>query len=122
MNEETLLEQMTRVRPEVLNEETLKLFNKIMEVIDERDELQQKLSAVNKMNEDNYNKYCEVLEENKRLKEEYMLLTNASEEYEDELQERINRAIEYIGNKNIGIPRKTREKAIKILGGDVDDE
>ena len=39
MNEETLLEQMTRVRPEVLNEEGLKLFNKIMEVIDERDKL-----------------------------------------------------------------------------------
>ena len=75
MKEETLLEQMTRVRPEVLNEETLKLFNKIMEVIDERDGLQQ----------------------------------------------RITRAIEYIGNKNIGVPRKTREKAIKILRG-LDDE
>ena len=41
---------------------------------------------------------------------------------DNELQRRIKRAIEYIGNKNIGIPRKTREKAIKILGGDVDDE
>jgi hypothetical protein len=41
---------------------------------------------------------------------------------DNEAQRRINRAIEYIGNKNIGIPRKTRDKAIKILGGDVDDE
>ena len=44
MKEETLLEQMTRVRPEVLNEEGLKLFNKIMEVIDERDELQERIN------------------------------------------------------------------------------
>lgn len=39
-----------------------------------------------------------------------------------DLQMKIDRAIEYIGNKNIGVPRKTREKAIKILGGDVDNE
>ena len=38
-----------------------------------------------------------------------------------ENEKRINRAIEYIGNKNIGIPKKTREKAIKILRG-LDDE
>ena len=37
------------------------------------------------------------------------------------LQQRITRAIEYIGNKDLGIPRKTREKAIKILRG-LDDE
>lgn len=40
---------------------------------------------------------------------------------DNKAQRRINRAIEYIGNKNIGIPRKTREKAIKILRG-LDDE
>lgn len=34
-----------------------------------------------------------------------------------DLQQRISKAIEYIGNKNIGVPRKTREKAIAILGG-----
>lgn len=68
------------------------------------------------------NRDNELKKENKRLKEEYVLLQNASNEYEDGLQARITRAIEYIGNKNIGIPRKTREKAIKILGGDVDDE
>lgn len=39
----------------------------------------------------------------------------------DDLQQRITRAIEYIGNKNIGVPKKTREKAIKILRG-LDDE
>ena len=40
---------------------------------------------------------------------------------DNKAQRRINRAIEYIGNKNIGIPKKTREKAIKILKCD-DDE
>lgn len=39
----------------------------------------------------------------------------------NDLRQRISKAIEYIGNKNIGVPRKTREKAIKILRG-VDDE
>lgn len=38
-------------------------------------------------------------------------------ELNKELQTRINKAIEYIGNKNIGVPRKTREKVIKILKG-----
>ena len=42
-------------------------------------------------------------------------------DYIENLQQRITRAIEYIGNKNIGISRKTREKAIKILRG-LDDE
>lgn len=34
-----LLEAMTKVRPEMLNEEALKLFNTIMKIIDERDTL-----------------------------------------------------------------------------------
>lgn len=67
--EETLLEQMTRVRPEVLDENALKLFIKIMEVIDERDDLKQRLAVVNEMNVANYNKYCEALKENERLKQ-----------------------------------------------------
>ena len=36
---ESFIEQMTKVRPEMLNEEALKLFNTIMEVLDERDNL-----------------------------------------------------------------------------------
>ena len=96
IEEETLLEQMTKVRPEVLNENALKLFNKIMKVIDERDELQQKLTVVNKMNEDNYNDYCKLLKENAVI------------------HERINKAIDYL-------KRKQNEPEI-LLGGDVDDE
>lgn len=34
------------------------------------------------------------------------------------LNGRINKAIEYIGNGNLGIPKKTREKFIKILKGE----
>ena len=36
---EKLIEDMTKVRPEMLNEESLKLFNTIMKIIDERDKL-----------------------------------------------------------------------------------
>ena len=35
-----------------------------------------------------------------------------------ELKNRINKTIEYIGNGNLGISRKTREKFIKILKGE----
>ena len=76
MNEETLLEQMTRVRPEMLNENALKLFNKIMEVIDERDKLQQEIELLNqciKTDKDKIDYWvdkCEELQqENQRLKE-----------------------------------------------------
>ena len=53
---ENLIEQMTLVRPEKLNEEALKLFNTIMAVLDERDklikenkELNAKLDEINKI-------------------------------------------------------------------------
>ena len=36
---EKLIEDMTKVRPEMLNEEALKLFNTIMKIINERDTL-----------------------------------------------------------------------------------
>lgn len=38
-NIENLIEELTKVRPEVLNEEALKLFNTIMAILDERDKL-----------------------------------------------------------------------------------
>lgn len=40
-NIENLIEQLTKVRPEMLNEEALKLFNTIMAVLDERDRLKE---------------------------------------------------------------------------------
>lgn len=36
---ENLIEELTKVRPEMLNDEALKLFNTIMAVLDERDML-----------------------------------------------------------------------------------
>ena len=39
-------------------------------------------------------------QENERLKEEYVLLQNASEEYEDKLQKRIDKANEYLEHFN----------------------
>ena len=43
-----------------------------------------------------YEKIQELQEEIKRLKEEYMILQNASDEVEEELQDRIDKAIEFI--------------------------
>lgn len=36
---ENVIEELTKVRPEMLNEEALKLFNTIMAILDERDRL-----------------------------------------------------------------------------------
>lgn len=36
---ENLIEELTKVRPEMLNKEALKLFNTIMAILDERDRL-----------------------------------------------------------------------------------
>lgn len=38
---ENLIEELTKVRPEMLNEEALKLFNTIMAILDERDKLKE---------------------------------------------------------------------------------
>ena len=43
---ENLIEQMTLVRPEMLNEEALKLFNTIMAVLDERDRWELKIKEI----------------------------------------------------------------------------
>ena len=97
----------------------------------ENADLQEKLTVVNEMNVANYNKYCEVLEENKRLKEEYMFLQNASDEYEERLLNREAELLDRIYKAQIFIQQNIRDIAydteeydylMKILGGDVDDE
>lgn len=40
-NIEEFIEELTKVRPEMLNEEALKLFNTIMAILDERDKLKE---------------------------------------------------------------------------------
>lgn len=49
---EHLIEALTKVRPEMLNEEALKLFNTIMAILDERDKL---IEKNRKLEEENYN-------------------------------------------------------------------
>lgn len=100
----------------------------------ENADLQEKLAVVNEMNVANYNKYCEELKENKRLKEEYMFLQNASDEYEEKLLNReaelldiIDKAIKYLkdreeDNECCSVCSVMSDKLLKILGGDVDDE
>lgn len=43
---ENLIEQLTKVRPEMLNEEALKLFNTIMAILDERDRWRKKIKEI----------------------------------------------------------------------------
>ena len=43
---ENLIEQLTKVRPERLNEEALKLFNTIMAILDERDMWRKKIKEI----------------------------------------------------------------------------
>lgn len=40
------------------------LFDVIMIIIDERDELREKVKLLNKQNEELYEKYCDILKEN----------------------------------------------------------
>lgn len=64
---ENLIEQLTKVRPEMLNEETLKLFNTIMAILDERDklkrdnrELEEKCQRYKECKDEYNRKYIEV--------------------------------------------------------------
>lgn len=43
---EKLIEALTKVRPEMLNKEALKLFNTIMAVLDERDRWKLKIKEI----------------------------------------------------------------------------
>lgn len=53
---EKLIEDMTKLRPEMLNEEGLKLFNTIMKILDERDTLIQERDYYKAR----YNEFSEV--------------------------------------------------------------
>ena len=53
-----------------------------------------------------------------RLKEEYMILQNASDEVEEELQQRIDKTIEYIENETTYSDYKEMDTLINILRGD----
>lgn len=68
--------------------------------------------------------YLELQEEIKRLKEEYMILQNASDEVEEKLQARIDKAIEYLTKCNyndLKFTNRTYDILLNILKG-VDKE
>ena len=63
----------------------------------------------------NLQQRCEYLERsNNRREDEIMSLRDEINSYED-YESRFEKAIEYIGNGNLGVPRNTRNKFIKIL-------
>lgn len=68
MSEEELIETLqlfTEERLENLPEGARGVFNAIMRLCDERDELQEKVKLLNKQKEELYEKYCNILKENK---------------------------------------------------------
>lgn len=120
---EDILEELHLVRPEILKPKAKKLFEAIMSIADERDELQQENQELKKQ-------YCErtdcsgrlgnskkveqLIKENQELKnqlEKYenpedmtlmmMWTTEKVKDENKELKERIDKAIEYINKKAI---------------------
>lgn len=84
--------------------------------------IEHKICEINVLNEE-----VEVIEDKpkedayqriKELEEENIMLRSAWDDMFKKWESQVNKvgkAIEYIGNGNIGIPTKTREKIIKIL-------
>lgn len=58
------LRDMDEKRVEELEPKTRMLFDAIMSIADERDELREKVKLLNKQNEELYEKYCDILKEN----------------------------------------------------------
>lgn len=111
------------IKNELINEK----YNKVINfVIDRRKELENKANY--KSYRDIVNMYLQLQQENKRLKEEYVLLQNASDKVEEELQNRIDKAIYYIemcwnapdidGYTSFDLSKEETEKLLKILKGD----
>ena len=69
---EKLIEDMTKVRPEKLNEEGLKLYNTIMRILDERDNLKKENEEL-KIQRDYYKREYSLY--NKTLEETGKVLT-----------------------------------------------
>jgi len=66
INEEIIqaLRDMNEKQVEELEPNTRKLFDAVMSIADERDELREKVKLLNKQNEELYEKYCDILKEN----------------------------------------------------------
>ena len=73
---ENLIEELTKVRPEMLNEEALKLFNTIMAILDERDKLREE----NKELKFCYEHQCENMND---LQNKILELSNDYENLQD---------------------------------------
>ena len=95
---EKLIEQLTKVRPEMLNEEALKLFNTIMAVLDERDELikrNKELEDRNKtLNESQVIKIKKIQELEEKIHKEHTLgysqgVYDCSEAWKETKQEKM---------------------------------
>ena len=86
MKEETLLEQMTRVRPEVLDENALKLFNKMMN----KEEINYILESLKFKTSIYRDKYKRNLSFND---DEYY--ANVLNEYIEDLQQKLDKILTY---------------------------
>ena len=67
MNNEEIIQALKDMREksvEELEPRPRMLFDVIMSIADERDELREKVKLLNKQNEELYEKYCDILKEN----------------------------------------------------------
>lgn len=106
-------------------EDNRKLEKKIKElevqIKNQKEELRKQSEVIIPKNIEQHN---EIVDLNVRIKELEIELRKYKKAYNKLIDnhskyiKRIDKAIEYIGNGNIGIPRKTREKFIKILKGE----
>ena len=99
---EEMLEELVKLEPSRLDEDTQKLFYTIMKLIDERDELQERNERLKK----NIETFIEQKDEAYKFADDYYkenvelrIQISSRETVVDELQQRINKAIEYIDTK-----------------------
>lgn len=93
---ENLIEQLTKVRPEMLNEEALKLFNTIMAVLDERDKLIKRNKELEREKEMHKNNSNKLYKDYNKLTDEFDLLNQEN----NRKKETIKRYRKYLDNKD----------------------
>lgn len=109
---EKLIEDMTKVRPEMLNEEALKLFNTIMKIIDERDKLKEEVKDAKEYADEVWRKQEEMREQLENLKE--------IEEEHRKTNGKLRKELAYY--KDILIGKSIQEMGISSLYGGANDE
>lgn len=93
---EEQIEKLMMVRPEMLNEEALKLFNTIMAILDERDKLIKRNKELEREKEMHKNNSNKLYKDYNKLTDEFDLLNQEN----NRKKETIKRYRKYLDNKD----------------------